>query len=62
MATYHGRTYLVRRAQQGSTLAMAILTMAVPTRCDALTKDLRVDGWPALTIHGDKAQEVLTLT
>ena len=26
-------------------------------RCDALTRDLRVDGWPALTIHGDKAQE-----
>ena len=39
---------------------MAIRTMAVLTRCDALTKDLRVDGWPALTIHGDKAQEVLT--
>jgi ATP-dependent RNA helicase DDX5/DBP2 len=26
-------------------------------RCDALTKELRVDGWPALTIHGDKSQE-----
>ena len=31
--------------------------MAILTRCDALTKELRVDGWPALTIHGDKAQE-----
>ena len=26
-------------------------------RCDMLTKELRVDGWPALTLHGDKSQE-----
>jgi len=26
-------------------------------RCDQLTKELRLDGWPALTIHGDKSQE-----
>ena len=27
------------------------------TRCDDLTRALRVDGWPALGLHGDKAQE-----
>jgi ATP-dependent RNA helicase DDX5/DBP2 len=26
-------------------------------RCDQLTKELRVDGWPARAIHGDKSQE-----
>lgn len=26
-------------------------------RCDMLTRELRLDGWPCLTIHGDKAQE-----
>eukprot|EP00965_Chrysotila_dentata_P081785 2700046-Pleurochrysis_carterae.AAC.6 len=26
-------------------------------RCDELTRELRVDGWPALAIHGDKSQE-----
>ena len=25
-------------------------------RCDQLTKELRIDGWPALTLHGDKPQ------
>lgn len=27
---------------------------------DSLTRDLRVDGWPALSIHGDKKQEERT--
>ncbi|EOD26199.1 hypothetical protein EMIHUDRAFT_418728 [Emiliania huxleyi CCMP1516] len=26
-------------------------------RCDELTKELRLDGWPALALHGDKPQE-----
>ena len=26
-------------------------------RCDTLTRELRVDGWPCLTMHGDKSQE-----
>lgn len=26
-------------------------------RCDMLTRELRVDGWPCLAIHGDKSQE-----
>ncbi|KAL1523138.1 hypothetical protein AB1Y20_018093 [Prymnesium parvum] len=26
-------------------------------RCDSLTRELRVDGWPCLAIHGDKSQE-----
>jgi len=26
-------------------------------RCDLLTRDLRLDGWPALAMHGDKSQE-----
>lgn len=25
--------------------------------CDALTRMLRLDGWPALAIHGDKTQQ-----
>jgi ATP-dependent RNA helicase DDX5/DBP2 len=24
--------------------------------CDKITRQLRMDGWPALSIHGDKAQ------
>lgn len=24
--------------------------------CDQVTRQLRMDGWPALSIHGDKAQ------
>ena len=24
--------------------------------CDALTRSLRHEGWPALSIHGDKSQ------
>jgi ATP-dependent RNA helicase DDX5/DBP2 len=24
--------------------------------CDKFTRQLRMDGWPALSIHGDKAQ------
>ena len=24
--------------------------------CDKVTRQLRMDGWPALSIHGDKAQ------
>lgn len=24
--------------------------------CDAVTRQLRMDGWPALSIHGDKSQ------
>ena len=26
-------------------------------RCDEITRELRLDGWPALAIHGDKSQE-----
>ena len=25
--------------------------------CDLLTRQLRQDGWPALSIHGDKSQQ-----
>jgi superfamily II DNA/RNA helicase len=25
--------------------------------CDLLTRQLRTDGWPALSIHGDKSQQ-----
>lgn len=25
--------------------------------CDAITRQLRMDGWPALSIHGDKSQQ-----
>ena len=25
--------------------------------CDQVTKQLRMDGWPALSIHGDKSQQ-----
>jgi ATP-dependent RNA helicase DDX5/DBP2 len=28
-------------------------------RCEDLTRTLRIDGWPALGIHGDKTQEEL---
>lgn len=25
--------------------------------CDQVTRQLRMDGWPALSIHGDKSQD-----
>ncbi|GJZ35874.1 DEAD-box ATP-dependent RNA helicase 30-like protein isoform X4 [Tanacetum coccineum] len=25
--------------------------------CDRVTRQLRIDGWPALSIHGDKSQD-----
>ena len=34
-----------------------LIFTASKRRCDQLTKELRVDGWPALAIHGDKSQE-----
>jgi ATP-dependent RNA helicase DDX5/DBP2 len=37
--------------------ARLMIFCASKRRCDDLTRALRLDGWPALAIHGDKSQE-----
>merc|ERR1711933_222129 len=45
---------LLEKVMDGS----KILIFAQSKRdCDELTREMRLDGWPALCIHGDKKQE-----
>eukprot|EP00735_Rhodelphis_limneticus_P008217 TRINITY_DN2105_c1_g1::TRINITY_DN2105_c1_g1_i1::g.12738::m.12738 TRINITY_DN2105_c1_g1::TRINITY_DN2105_c1_g1_i1::g.12738 ORF type:complete len:546 (-),score=117.26,sp/Q9C718/RH20_ARATH/66.36/0.0,DEAD/PF00270.24/2.8e-45,Helicase_C/PF00271.26/2.5e+03,Helicase_C/PF00271.26/3.7e-25,ResIII/PF04851.10/0.041 TRINITY_DN2105_c1_g1_i1:135-1772(-) len=45
---------LLERVMDGS----KVLIFAETKRgCDSLTRQLRMDGWPALAIHGDKSQQ-----
>ena len=36
--------------------ARIVVFCATKRRCDALTRQLRLGGWPARAIHGDKSQ------
>jgi len=45
---------LLEEVVDGSRL---LLFTSSKRRCDELTKELRLDGWPALALHGDKPQE-----
>ena len=45
---------LLERLMDGSRI---LVFAASKKRCDELTRELRLDGWPALAIHGDKSQE-----
>ena len=33
-----------------------LIFMDTKKGCDQITRQLRMDGWPALSIHGDKSQ------
>lgn len=45
---------LLEREMDGSRLLVFCETKR---GCDAVTRQLRQNGWPALSIHGDKSQE-----
>ncbi len=45
---------LLEKRMDGSRV---LVFCASKRRCDEITRELRLDGWPALAIHGDKAQE-----
>ena len=45
---------LLEQVMDGSRI---LIFAASKRRCDELTRALRIDGWPALAIHGDKSQE-----
>ena len=44
---------LLKEAMDGSKILIFIETKKA---CDQVTRQLRMDGWPALSIHGDKNQ------
>ena len=43
--------------EMGDATAKIIVFLSSKKSCDALTRQLRTDGWPALCIHGDKSQQ-----
>jgi ATP-dependent RNA helicase DDX5/DBP2 len=44
---------LLKEAMDGSRI---LIFMETKKGCDQVTRQLRIDGWPALSIHGDKSQ------
>ena len=46
---------LLERIMDGK--SKILIFTATKRGCDDLTKQLRMDGWPALSIHGDKSQQ-----
>ena len=44
---------LLEEIMDGSKL---LIFMETKKGCDQVTRQLRMDGWPALSIHGDKSQ------
>uniref|UniRef100_A0ACD5XGP0 Uncharacterized protein n=1 Tax=Avena sativa TaxID=4498 RepID=A0ACD5XGP0_AVESA len=43
-------------AETGSGKTLSYILPGLVHECDKVTRQLRMDGWPALSIHGDKAQ------
>ncbi|PKI36913.1 hypothetical protein CRG98_042693 [Punica granatum] len=50
---YHRLIRLLNEVMDGSRI---LIFMETKKGCDQVTKQLRMDGWPALSIHGDKNQ------
>lgn len=44
---------LLKEVMDGSRI---LIFMETKKGCDQVTRQLRIDGWPALSIHGDKSQ------
>lgn len=44
---------LLKEMMDGSRI---LIFMETKKGCDQVTRQLRMDGWPALSIHGDKSQ------
>ncbi|KAL5544109.1 hypothetical protein UlMin_007893 [Ulmus minor] len=53
MEKYNRLIKLLKEAMDGSKILIFIETKKA---CDQVTRQLRMDGWPALSIHGDKNQ------
>jgi len=51
---YHKLTRLLEREMDGNRI---LIFCETKRGCDAVTRQLRLDGWPALSIHGDKSQQ-----
>lgn len=51
---YGALTRLLEREMDGSRL---LIFCETKRGCDAVTRQLRTEGWPALSIHGDKSQQ-----
>nr|XP_017247663.1 PREDICTED: DEAD-box ATP-dependent RNA helicase 20 isoform X2 [Daucus carota subsp. sativus] len=51
---YNRLIRLLREVMDGSRILIFVETKK---GCDHVTKSLRMDGWPALSIHGDKSQD-----
>ena len=47
------RTY---NRQEHNNAGRVLIFVETKKGCDALTRSLRHEGWPALSIHGDKSQ------
>lgn len=45
---------LLKEVMNGSKILIFVETKK---GCDQVTRQLRIDGWPALSIHGDKNQD-----
>ncbi|KAF7838285.1 DEAD-box ATP-dependent RNA helicase 20-like isoform X1 [Senna tora] len=50
---YNRLIRLLKEVMDGSRI---LIFMETKKGCDRVTRQLRVDGWPALSIHGDKSQ------
>ena len=48
---------LMGQALEGAAAPRLMIFCASKKRCEEVTRALRIDGWPALGIHGDKTQE-----
>lgn len=51
---YRALSRLLEREMDGSRL---LIFCETKRGCDAVTRQLRTEGWPALSIHGDKSQQ-----
>lgn len=51
---YRALGRLLEREMDGSRL---LIFCETKRGCDAVTRQLRTEGWPALSIHGDKSQQ-----
>ena len=53
-AKYESLVRLLEREMDGSRI---LIFCETKKGCDDVTRKLRQDGWPALSIHGDKSQQ-----
>ncbi|KAJ7515945.1 hypothetical protein O6H91_22G035500 [Diphasiastrum complanatum] len=57
VSEYQKYPKLVRLLEEIMDGSRIIIFLETKRGCDQVTRQLRMDGWPALSIHGDKSQE-----